>query len=888
MTTFQIPSSPIAALGTLTLMLAFLVIAYAGAAGLVGQKTNRPGLVASSLWASWAFTALMCFASCLIIFAFLSHDFRIKYVAHYSDTTMPLFYQLTAYWGGLDGSLMFWVWVLSMFSGVALFANRHRHRDMIGYMVATIAAVALFFLALLLYSKNPFTTFLSAPPVEGKGLNPLLQNYWMVIHPPSLYTGYVGMTIPFAFCMAALASGRLDDSWLYSVRIWVLIPWFFLSFGLILGGLWAYEELGWGGYWAWDPVENAGLIPWFTATAFLHSAIIQEQRGMMKRWNMLLVIVTFFLTIFGTFMTRAGIVQSVHAFGQDNQLALLFLIFMVVMITVSTALLLYRLPALSSVTTFDSFLSREFAFLLNNVVLLICAFFVLFATMFPTISEYVLRERITVREPFFNRFMIPIALVLLLLTGVGPLLAWRKTSGKRLLEQFIFPVAVSAVTMGLLAWLWPPSRAMVSILSESIHAPIPMISFGLVSFVLASILQEFARGTKVRKQQTGTDVLTALVGVVFTKRRKYGGYIVHAGIAIMFFGFVGKAYQRDKSVTVQGAGETWTMEGYTFRYDDLVTTSNDNRDMYTAHITLTRGTEKIAELYAGALALQDRHRGDHDRGATSIAGCSRTSTLVMNGFDPQTKQANFTIYLNPFVNFVWTGFGFLAVGTMVCLFPLFLWKLLDRGKSGGAAVVTLLVFSLALALGGGVARADTTTMPADPGVHVIVQNGPGVVEDEAGAPPVAHRLWADLACMCGGCNKEALGECRCGNARAERERILGMLAGKDLSTPAKEEAAYREVVAAYIARFGGNTVLRVPPNRGFNLLAWAVPYASFAGGLVLVVLIARGWVARGRASTAAATASMATAALNKPKAAAAAAGNSKYEDLLDEELDDLD
>src|SRR6266568_1516070 len=551
-TLFSMPTSPVAALGTVTLIMAFLVVAYAGTAGIVGQRTERPGLVQSALYATWGWAALMCLASCLLIYAFVSHDFRIKYVAHYSDTTMPLAYLLTSYWGGLDGSLMYWVFVLSIFASVALFVNRERHRDMLGYVIGTIAAVAVFFLALLLYSKNPFATFLTAPPTEGKGLNPLLQNYWMIIHPPSLYTGYVGMTIPFAFCVGALASGRLDDSWLHSVRVWVIIPWFFLFFGLTLGGLWAYEELGWGGYWAWDPVENAGLIPWFTSTAFLHSVMIQERRGMLKVWNVVLVITTFFLTIFGTFMTRSGIVQSVHAFGQDNELALMFLIFMSVSLIVSFGLLVYRLPALRAANIYDSFLSREFAFLLNNIILLVCAFFVLFATMFPTISDYVMQQRITVGPPFFNRWMVPLSLVLFFLMGAGPLLAWRRSTAKRLIDQLAFPVAAAVVTVVALAVLWPPSRLMSAVFSGVVKLPMVLTCFGVLALIFASIAQEFWRGMKVRRRESGVDWLTAAIGITFAKRRKYGGYIVHAGIAVMFFGFVGKAYQQDKSVTVSG------------------------------------------------------------------------------------------------------------------------------------------------------------------------------------------------------------------------------------------------------------------------------------------------------------------------------------------------
>ena len=349
------PFSPIALVGTITLLIAYALAAWCVAAGIAGNARHNRRLVNSSVYGLYGFSALVVFACSLVVYAILTHDYAIKYVAKSSDSTMSTVYKITALWGGLDGSLLFWVLVLALFSTVAIVVNHRRHRDMIGFVVATIMVVQVFFLSLLIFNKDPFATFLTKPPIDGDGLNPLLQNYWMVIHPPSLYTGFVAATIPFAFGIGALASGRLDDRWLSSVRVWMLICFGFLSLGLILGGRWAYEVLGWGGYWAWDPVECAGLIPWFTATAFLHSAIIQEQRGMMKTWNIALVVLTFFLTIFGTFMTRSGAVQSVHAFGQDNILALEFIVFMAVILVVSIGLIVYRSNQLSSKTEFESF-----------------------------------------------------------------------------------------------------------------------------------------------------------------------------------------------------------------------------------------------------------------------------------------------------------------------------------------------------------------------------------------------------------------------------------------------------------------------------------------------------------------------------------------------------
>src|SRR5919201_3626557 len=365
--------------------------------------------------------ALMTVASVIIIHAFVTGDYSIKYVQRYSDSAQPLAYKFASYWGGLDGSIMFWVFLLSVFGTVAVATNRERNRELIPWVVAAISATEMFFLFLMVIHNNPFSTFLTGAPTDGKGLNPLLQNFYMAIHPPSLYVGFVSMTIPYAFGIAALITGHLDDSWLRAVRRWTMIGWLALSFGLTLGMLWAYEELGWGGYWTWDPVENAGALPWFTATAFLHSVMVQERRGMLRVWNVSLVILTFFLTIFGTFMTRSGVQQSVHAFGENPELAWMFTVFMVGLLVFSFAYVIYRLPLLRARHELDSWVSREAAFLANNWILLFSALFVLFATMFPTLSEAVRGERLPVGPTFYNKWMAPVGLVLLGLTGYGPL-----------------------------------------------------------------------------------------------------------------------------------------------------------------------------------------------------------------------------------------------------------------------------------------------------------------------------------------------------------------------------------------------------------------------------------------------------------------------------------
>src|SRR3954465_15508982 len=514
-----------AAFGTLTLLIAMVVATYGAVASIVGARRRSQRLMDSGRAAAYTLAAVLGLASVAMVYAFVTGDYSIKYVQRYSDASSPLFYKITGYWSGLDGSILWWAFLLSVFSAIAIHTNRNRHKEILPYTIATLMVICDFFIFIIFFFKNPFATFLTGAPATGEGLNPLLQNPYMATHPPSLYTGFVGMSIPFAFAMGALISGHLDDAWLTAVRLWTLISWFFLSMGLTLGMLWAYEELGWGGFWAWDPVENAGFLPWLPATAFLHSIMIQERRGMLKIWNVTLIILTFFLTIFGTFMTRSGIVQSVHPFGQDTELAWIFTIFMALVLIVSFGFVIKRVPELRSRATFESWLSREAAFTLNNWILLFSAFFILFATMFPTISEAVTGERITVGPPFFNKWMVPIGLVLLFLTGVGPLIAWRKATASHLRYQFFWPSLAAAATVAV---------CLAAGLGE---APAGVICFGFSAFTTATITQEFVRGVAIRKRNTGQDAVSSLMGMVIRGKRRYGGYIVHVGIVLMFIGF---------------------------------------------------------------------------------------------------------------------------------------------------------------------------------------------------------------------------------------------------------------------------------------------------------------------------------------------------------------
>jgi len=794
-----------ASLGTFLLLSAFVVCCYAGVISVVGARRGARRLIESGIGAFYLVAALMTVASAVIINAFISGDYSIKYVHNYSDSVQPLFYRITSYWGGLDGSIMFWVFLLSVFGSIAVFVNRERHRELIPYVVAVISSVQMFFLYLMVVHKNPFTTFLTEVPVDGRGLNPLLQNYWMVIHPPSLYTGFVGMTIPYAFGMAALITGHLDDSWLRAVRRWTMFSWLFLSFGLTLGMIWAYEELGWGGFWGWDPVENAGLLPWFTATAFLHSVIVQEKRGMLRVWNVTLVILTFFLTIFGTFMTRSGVVQSVHAFGSDVILARLFTGFMIVILTFSFGLVIYRLPLLRARHELDSWVSREAAFLVNNWVLLFSALFVLFATMFPTLSEALTGNRLTVGPPFFNKWMAPIGLFMLFLTGFGPLLAWRKSTLSNLRDQFLWPTLAAVVTGGAVVALG------VRVWSSG-------LCFAISAFVTGTILQEFWRGTNVRRGVTGTDAFTALVGLVGRNKRRYGGYVVHLGIMLMFLGFAGTGFKRETQLQLK-LGEQTTLGAYTLRNDGVKVSDDGQKQMVTAYISIFKDGKQIDTMYPAKWFFRK-----HEQEPTTETGIRRTfaeDLYVVLAFQPSdlaAQSASLQIVINPLVDWIWFGFAVMALGTGIALLPerTYAFALAKLPEAAGAA-----------------------TSGAALLLMLWLSSAPLFAQHEAGTgvmlPPknaLEGQLRDEMACTCGSCEHEALSKCPCSQADQTRGELRAQVElGK----------THEEIISHFIAQFGGQQFLRSPIDKGFNRLAWLVPYGVGAVGLVVVGMTARRW-----------------------------------------------
>lgn len=640
-------------LGSFSLFLAFIVSAYALIASLVGVKIKSLKWIKSGENAVFAVSGLLTLASIVLIYAFLIHDFQIQYVAEHSSRSLPLVYRLSAFWAGQEGSLLLWGWLLTVFASLVLLQNRGKNEQLMPYVVAVMMGISFFFLGLLVFTSRPFLElpfFLS----EGRGLNPLLQNPGMIIHPPTLFIGYVGFSVPFAFAIAALLSGQLGDTWIKSTRRWVLFSWLFLGLGNLLGAQWAYVELGWGGYWAWDPIENASLLPWLTGTAYLHSVMVQERRGMLKVWNMVLIILTFSLTLFGTFLARSGILSSVHAFAVSPLLGVLFLTFIGGVLLFSFILLVSRLKLLRSENELDSLLSRESTFLFNNLILVGAAFAIFWGTVFPLISEAVRGVKITVGPPFYNQIMVPIGLALLFLTGICPLISWRRTSGKNLKKNFLYPFIITIIG-GTIIFGW------------TIQHPWALTSFTLSIFVVATIIMEFIRGTKVRREMKREGYLKSFFNLIRRNKRRYGSHIIHIGIVLIFVGITGSsAFKSEKLVTLE-KGESLTIKGYELKYENFSSYPTQDRYVTAATLSLYRKGKKL-----GTLRPERNLYRNQEQPTTEVA---IRSTLVEDLYVilvqyEEDGRATFKVLINPLMVWIWIGgFVVLAGGVIVVMWP---------------------------------------------------------------------------------------------------------------------------------------------------------------------------------------------------------------------------
>jgi cytochrome c-type biogenesis protein CcmF len=639
-------------LGRLALGIGLLLAIYSIAANLYGARTATPSLLASARHALWSMCAMVTVAIVALWTGLLRSDFHLEYVASYSSLSLPIYYKITALWGGQQGSLLFWTWLLTIFTSIAAFQNRRRNPDTAPYAMIVLAGIAIFFLVMLNFVTRPFD-LLSPAPLNGHDLNPLLQNYWMAIHPPSLYTGYVSAAVPFAFGAAALMTGKLDDSWIRSTRRWAIFSWLFLTLGNLFGARWAYEVLGWGGYWAWDPVENAAFMPWLVMTAYLHSVMIQERKDMLKVWNLALIGLAFSLTIFGTFITRSGVISSVHSFTQSG-LGPYFLGFLLFVVAGYTGLLIYRAKELRSPAEFESYLSREAAFLFNNLVLIGIAFAVFWGTIFPVLSEAVRGVKITVGPPFFDRVNKPLALGLIFLMGVGPLIAWRRTTARNLIRSFAAPAALGVAT-GLALFI------------AGIREWYVLAAISLAGFVLGTIVVEFRRGVAAREHMVSETPAKALVNLVAKNNRRYGGYVIHLGVLIAFVGIVGSQFFKAEVKKSLQVGQSFSIGSYVLRYDGLASTETTHLDRFTARVSVFRDGRLISVMTPAKLFYRVEQQP-----ATQVAIRSTPFAdlyLVLAGIDDSGKRATLQVFLTPLVFWLWAGGLIMVFGVVIVMWP---------------------------------------------------------------------------------------------------------------------------------------------------------------------------------------------------------------------------
>ncbi len=643
-------------LGALAILLAFGLSVYSVLANLTGRRRQNVYLIRSGERAVYAIWGLLSLASALLVYALLTDDFRLAYVAKHSNRDLPTFYKFTAWWGGQEGSLLLWSWILASYASLVVYLNRHRLRDIMPYVTSVLMVTQAFFLLLIAIVARPFDVLAVGEEViavpDGRGLNPLLQHWAMAAHPPALYLGYVGFTVPFAFAMGSLIARAPGNAWIHVTRRWTLITWGFQTAGICIGAAWAYTVLGWGGYWGWDPVENASLLPWITATAFLHSVMMQEKKGMMKIWNVGLISGTFLLAILGTFITRSGLVSSVHAFAQSS-IGAYFAVFLGGWIGVIAYLMLSRLDYLRTEARLESVISRESAFLFNNLILLASCFAILWGTLFPVISEAFTGQRVSVSAPFFNRVNVPIGLLLLFLTGVGPLIAWRRSSWESLRRIFLWPAVAGLVTVG-------------GLLLAGVRHFYALIALGLCAFVAWTIGSEFVKGALVIRARTGSNLLASMVELTLRNTRRYGGYIVHLGVVLLFVGFSGAAFNQKRVVEVR-VGDHFEIGRYQLQVSTIEQGETPNYEWERAIVQVYRNGHQIDVL------RPERRFYKSSQQTTSEVSVRRrlNEDLYLNfaGMTEDRQRAVIDAYVFPLVNWIWIGFWVMMVGTAVCLLP---------------------------------------------------------------------------------------------------------------------------------------------------------------------------------------------------------------------------
>jgi cytochrome c-type biogenesis protein CcmF len=832
--------------GQAVLSLSFLVALFGLLFAAVGAYKRQPRYTEAALQAVHLFTGLIIVCTLLLVYALFSHDFSVKYVQDYSNATQATMYRITALWGGQAGSLLFWTLLLTFYGSATFGANRERLKPILPHSIAVYLGICIFFASLLLLKANPFEMqVLGEIPNDGKGMNPLLQTPLMSIHPPSLYMGYVGFAIPFCFAMGALMANRLDAEWIRATRKATMVSFAFLSVGNILGSWWAYEEIGWGGFWAWDPVETAAFFPWLTGTAFLHSVMIQERKGMFKVWNVVLISLTFFLTILGTMLTRSGLVQSVHSFA-NSRVGGFFGVFLLCIFLLSLGLIILRWKALRTIERGNgefNVLSREFSFLVQNVILTVMAITLVVFVLTPMFTKEILPwiqanllgtpadqinpSEATMGPRFYNIYMAPMALTLIFLMGVGPLIPWRKATPKELLVTFRWPLlsgvagAIACLLVGVTAWF-------------------PMITFILASFTTATMVQEFIQGTNVRRRTKGEDYFTALSTLILKGKRRYGGYIVHFGMIAVFIGIAGAYYQGQRSFagvqidrrapdradkpydfSVDPWKTSFSYGGYDFHYYDARVVNTPDTDERRTYVAIKKEGKPFGILTPG----RNWYRTHPDQPSSEIdvkPGLSTDLYMSLASQDEATAEAAFVVTVNPLIFWLWLGLFVILLGSGVCLAPELQFQ---RSRGSVPAVATAMIVGLMMFLFAPMAMAQEPAHDHDHSAPsgVVQANGVIVIDYPAEVKAAAGKLVC--RCPCGQIVSTcAMPQCECVE---DRQHMTEMVKGG-----AKE----KDLMDWYIKSYGSR-YLAIDSNSGLGAqLGSAIWLIGIAGIGVLILL----------------------------------------------------
>jgi len=637
--------------GTIALILAAGFALYTIFAAVLGARRNMPLLIVSALRGALTVTFFLLLASAALVVSFLTHDFGVRYVAEQSSLSMPWYYTAAAFYGGQEGSLLYWSLMLSVFTAIFVFTSRRAPAALVPYIVATLMGIQVFFLLMLTTISSPFVR-LPIAPLDGTGLNPLLMDPGMLVHPPTLLMGYMSFSVPFAFAMAALIAGHLNNDWLRAIRRWTLASWAIQTAGLTLGAWWAYHVLGWGGYWSWDPVENAALLPWLTATAFLHSTMVQERRGMLKVWNLCLVIASFALSIFGTFEVRSGVISSVHSFAYSD-IGGYFLVFLVIVIAFSSGVFLFRLPKLRPEQEFDSVVSREGVFLLNNLLLVGIAFATLWGTIFPLISAAFRGQAITVGPPFYTQVISPLLIVLMLAMGIGPLLAWRRTSTRALWRNLCVPAVGAALCAIVL-----PLAGVTDVTAN--------IGFAICAFTAGTIIYELWRGVRVRHKH-GENYIFALYMLFERYRQRYGGYLVHLGMVLLVVGIIGSHFFQLQQDSVLKSGQEMSIAGYRFVYFGNIDMNQSDSETVVSQVQIWHDGQLQRYIYPGRTMYHNF--GNQPASLISITTFGLTDLYVYLDDWSGNTQATIRVFVNPLVPLVWFGAVVMLLGGVICWWP---------------------------------------------------------------------------------------------------------------------------------------------------------------------------------------------------------------------------